>query len=149
MMIKPKESKYCQDENCIFCKNEVPCGSKQNVYKFTCNNCTNDNDGGKEQFYIGGSRRVISRRFGEHESSVRRFTKAPSLGLHMIEKHPELKPSHIPKRGKVNFENLFKQFKPQILKNGKDTLENFILEGMAIKSERPPLNGMLTNGYIF
>ena len=40
MMIKQKDSKYCQDENCIFCKNEVLCGSKDNVYKFTCKNCT-------------------------------------------------------------------------------------------------------------
>ena len=126
----------------------MPCGSKHNVYKFTCTNCTNESTGGKEQFYIGGSRRVIPKRFKEHEGSVRRFTKA-SLGLHMIEKHPELKPSHMPKKGKVNFENLFRRFKPQLIKNGKDTLENLILEGMAIRSEKPHINGMLTNGFIF
>ena len=72
-MIKPKESKYCQDENCIFCKNEVPCGSKHNVYKFRCTNCTNESTGGKEQFYIVGSRRVIPKRLKGHEGGSQRL----------------------------------------------------------------------------
>ena len=61
----------------------------------------------------------------------------------------ELKPSHILRKGKVNFQNLFNQFEPQILKNGKDCLDVFIKEGLAIKAQRPPINGMLTNGYVF
>ena len=67
----------------------------------------------------------------------------------MIEKHPELKPRNIPRKGKVNFENLFKHFKPNIIKRGKDSLDLFIKEGLAIKAQRPPVNGMLTNGFIF
>lgn len=133
----------------FFCKNDVPCKSKHNVYKFTCNNRTNGSTGKREDFYIGGSRRVIPKRFKEHEGSVRRFTKATSLGLHMIEKHPELKPSYIPKKGKINFENLFKHFEPQLIKNGKDSLDVFIKEGLAIRAQRPPINGMFTNGFVF
>ena len=67
----------------------------------------------------------------------------------MIEKHPELKPSYIPKKGKINFENLFKHFEPQLIKNGKDSLDVFIKEGLAIRAQRPPINGMFTNGFVF
>ena len=109
-IIKPKESNICPNKECIFCKNNIPCTSKHNIYKFTCNHCSKEENGGKEQFYIGATRRVISKRFKEHEASTRRYTNATSLGIHMIEKHPELKPRNIPRKGKVNFENLFKRF---------------------------------------
>ena len=98
--------------------------------------------------YIGASRNPTVKRLGQHEASVRRFNDSTTLGQHMIEFHKNLKPTTIPKKGKPSFNNLFKHFTPKIIKNGKDTIDVFVKEGMAIKYNRPSLNNMNTNGFV-
>ena len=102
----------------------------------------------KNKVYIGTSRKTTVKRLGQHEASVRRFNDSTTLGQHMIECHKDLKPPIIPRRGKPSFTNLFKHFTPKIIKNGKDTMDIYIKEGMAIKYKRPSLNNMFTNGFI-
>ena len=144
--IKPQKPKFCNSNNCTLCKNEIPCKATHYVYQFTCNHCT-DNHNNKNKIYIGASRKPTVKRLGQHEASVRRFKDSTTLGQHMIECHSNLKPNIIPRRGKQDFTNLFKHFTPKIIKNGKDSLDVFVKEGMAIKYKSANLNNMSTNGF--
>ena len=146
-MIKPRTSKLCNSEECILCQNEMPCNTSHYVYQFTCNNCIDNITEEKNKVYIGASRKAMVKRLGQHERSVRRFNDSTTLGQHMIESHQDLKPNTIPRRGKPDFNNLFKHFTPKILKNGKDTMDVYIKEGMAIKYKKPSLNNMSSNGF--
>ena len=125
----------------------MPCKSIHYVYQFTCNNCIDNITEEKNKVYIGASRKAMVKRLGQHERSVRRFNDSTTLGQHMIESHQDLKPNTIPRRGKPDFNNLFKHFTPKILKNGKDTMDVYIKEGMAIKYKKPSLNNMSSNGF--
>jgi len=61
--------------------------------------------------------------------------------------HPDLKPQTI--RNKVNFADFITHFKPEIIDRGRDTLDTFIREGVRLKNDKPSLNNMCTNGFIF
>ena len=146
-LIKPITSKLCKSQECTLCLNNIPCKSTHYVYQFTCNNCTDEITKKKNKVYIGTSRRTTVKRLGQHERSVRRFNDTTTLGQHMIECHQDLKPPIIPRRGTPSFTNLFKHFTPKIINYGKDTLDTYIKEGMAIKYKKPSLNNMFTNGF--
>ena len=64
----------------------------------------------------------------------------------MINSHIDLIPNTISR--KVDFKNLFSNFTPQIIKHGKDTLDLFIQEGLAIRASKPTINTMSTNGFV-
>ena len=146
--IKPHTSKFCTFNNCPLCINNMPCKTTHYVYKFTCNICTKNEPTKKPPTYIGASRRKMIKRLGAHEASVRRFNDSTSLGEHMIKTHSDLKPHTIPRRGKVDFKNLFNHFTPQVIKQGKDTLSTYIEEGLAIRAYKPDMNTMNTNGFV-
>ena len=144
-LIKPNKPKFCESPGCILCTNEIPCKSKNYVYKFTCNHCKDKNDV-KDKFYIGASRKVTVKRLKQHEASVRRYNNRTTLGQHMMEAHKDLKPPSF--KNKVNFQNLFTHYKPEVIRYGKDCLDTFLKEGMEIKYQKPKLNQMMTNGFI-
>ena len=49
---------------------------------------------------------------------------------------------------KINFNNLLKHYKIEILKKCKDPLECFISEALYIKKESPTINNHLENAFI-
>ena len=153
--IKKNRSKFCTSNNCILCTNKMPCKTTHYVYQFTCNHCTdkstnnnNNNNNKKPVTYIGASRRVMVKRLKQHEASVRRFNNRTTLGEHMISHHSHLNKSNNNHPPKVNFNNLFHHFTPKIIDRGTDTLNLFIKEGIHIKSSKPHINNMSTNGYV-
>ena len=87
------------------------------------------------------------KRLTEHEASVRRFNKRTTPGQHMCTEHYDLKGDNI--KNKVDLESFMHHFKPEIVKKGKDTLDVFIKEGLCLKYDKPTLNNMQTNGFIF
>ena len=146
-LIKPNKSKICTSQNCIPCKNNMPCEDTHYIYKFSCNNCpspSNDHNT-KPNFYVGASRRKLNKRLKEHEASVRRFNTRTSLGEHMVKFHEDLKPNTI--KRKTDYNAFFTNFTGQIIDHGRDTLDTFLKENMAIKALKPKINTMLTNGF--
>ena len=141
MAMKTKsQPKKCE---CILCKNNLPCHSKNIVYKMTCKNCKTTNSN-----YIGATNRKITKRLEEHEHSIRKFNNRTTTGEHMLLKHKRNKPrKQLP--NKINFQNLFKHYKVEILKQCKDPLETYIVEQMNIKKkDSATLNNYQTNGFI-
>ena len=143
-LIKPKKSKICTTPECIPCKNNIPCQDTHYIYKFTCNLCPKPSNNNKPNAYIGASRRKLIKRLKEHEASARRFNDRTSLGEHMLKVHDNLKPTTFPR---PDLNTFFKNFTCQIINHGKDTLDTFLKENLAIKSQKPQLNTMSTNGY--
>ena len=141
-MIRQTSSSACDNRDCVLCNEGFYCGQKHNVYKLTCKNCPDDNSS-----YIGASRRPSFKRLKEHEASVRRYNPRTTMGQHMIAAHPELKPETIVNR--VNFTDFLLNVSPEIVCRGKDTLETFIREGIYIRNEKPALNNINNNGFIF
>ena len=127
-LISPPTTLECGSDQCTLCTNDIPCNTNHYGYKFQCNNCPST-----DETYIGCSRRNVENRFKNHEGSVRRFNDRTSLGQHMIAAHTDLRPSEI-KRGPVNFEQLFKSFKPEVIKKCRDTLDMYIWEGLLINN---------------
>ena len=146
--IKPQKSKSCTSNNCILCTNKMPCQTSHYVYELTCKLCTDNSTNNKPVSYVGASRRIMVKRLGQHEASFRRFNDRTSIGEHMIKHHKDLKPKNIPKKGRVNFNNLFQHFTPKIIHKGKDTLDLYLKEGIHIKKNRPSVNTMHTNGFV-
>ena len=141
MAMKTKsQPKKCE---CILCKNNLPCHSKNIDYKMTCKNCKTTNSN-----YIGATNRKITKRQEEHEHSIRKFNNRTTTGEHMLLKHKRNKPrKQLP--NKINFQNLFKHYKVEILKQCKDPLETYIVEQMNIKKkDSATLNNNQTNGFI-
>ena len=66
----------------------------------------------------------------------------------MMDCHSTLRPGVIPRRGKVDFTNLFNHFSCKLIKEGKDLLDVFVKEGLAIRNNKPSLNNMVTNGFV-
>ena len=97
--------------------------------------------------YIGASRRPPAKRMLEHEASARRFNKRTSVGQHMIKCHGDLKPSKIER--KTSLPNFLQTFTPEIVARGRDTLDTFIREGLAIRDRKPTMNNCSSNGFCF
>ena len=123
----------------------MPCGDTHYIYKFTCNNCTSNTQ--NNNFYIGASRRKLLKRLNEHEASARRFNNNTSIGEHMVKFHKDLKPKTQRKKGKRDYNAFFKNFTGQIINHGRDTLDMYLKENLAIKTQKPSVNTMLTNGF--
>ena len=139
LMSKKNPKKIC---SCILCSNNIPCHISNVVYKLSCKNCKDTNS-----FYIGATARKTIKRLEEHEHSVRKFNKRTTSGEHMALKHKRNKPrKSLPNQ--INFKNLLKHYKVEILKTCKDPLECFISEGLYIKKLSPNLNNHLENGFI-
>ena len=148
-VIKRKTPKECSDETCTLCSAGYPCKASHHVYQMSCNICESSGTGAT---YIGASRRRPIHRLKEHESSTRLWNDRSSLGLHMIEKHPELEPTAAEKlklRRKVDMAGFFKKFNPSIIHHGRDTFDVFLNEGLKIREENPSINTMSYNGFIF
>ena len=147
--LKKKQSMKCSDTRCALCCADFPCKARHHVYSMSCNICAAN---GKEELYIGASRRRPIHRLKEHEASTRLWNTRSSLGVHMKEKHPELEPSASEKaklRGKVDMTTFLQTFTPSILRYGKDTFDVFLNEGLEIKEKKPSINTMSYNGFIF
>ena len=140
--LKPKSSELCNELDCQYCTEDIPCTTHHYVYKFRCRLCTDE-----DVEYVGASRRATPNRFKQHEASVRRFNDRTSLGQHMIAQHPDLKPAEI-KREKPQIRTFFERFQPEILRKCSDTLDTFITEGLMISALRPKLNNMNSNGFL-
>ena len=137
---------------CIPCLSGIPCSTKNFVYRAECTTC------GEE--YIGGSTRTADKRIGEHEASIRCKNDRTILGKHWQEHHPQPSPDspnnqnrsqNRPKRRltkKEKSEQLKRSYKFGIVHKGKDSLETFLLEAIAIKDRKPKLNNMISNGFI-
>ena len=108
----------------------------------TCKNCKSTNS-----TYIGATNRKVIKHLEEHEHSIRKLNTRTTPGEHMVLKNKRNKPRK-PLPNKINFKNLFKHYKVEILKQCKDPLETYIVECMNIKKSVPTLNNILTNGFI-
>ena len=148
-VIKKKSPRECSDETCTLCSAGYPCKASHHVYQMSCNICEASGTGAT---YIGASRRRPIHRLKEHESSTRLWNDRSSLGMHMMEKHPELEPlatDKIKLRRKVDMAGFFKKFTPSIIHHGRDTFDVFLNEGLKIREENPSINTMSYNGFIF
>ena len=133
-MSKKHKNKNCQ---CTLCSNNIPCHISNIVYKLSCKNRKS-----KDSFYIGATARKAIKILEEHEHSVRKFNNRTSPGEHMAEHHKRNKPrKNVP--NKINFKNLLKHYKIEILKKYNDLLECFMTEGIYIKKESPTINSHL------
>ena len=137
-LIKKKPSNPC---DCLLCKNDIPCKTKNVIYKATCKHCSEN--------YIGCSQRPINIRLREHGGSIRKRDDRSSLATHMKEKHPRNQ-SRNQGRGTAELDHqyLLKKYNMAIIGKQNDQLGTFILEGLKIKQERPAVNGMAGNGFI-
>ena len=142
-LIKKPTPRLCDSEDCLLCPLDVPCRAKHHVYSITCNLCGPD----EVSQYIGASRRPPAKRMLEHEASARRFNKRTSVGQHMIKCHGDLKPSKIER--KTSLPNFLQTFTPEIVARGRDTLDTFIREGLAIRDRKPTMNNCSSNGFCF
>ena len=137
-LIKKKQSTHC---NCLLCKNNITCHTKNVVYRATCKHC-------KEK-YIGCSQRPINIRLREHGGSIRKRDDRSTLATHIKEKHPRNQ-SRNNTRGTAELDHqyLLKNYDMAIIGKQRDQLGAFLLEGLKIKKERPLVNGMTGNGFI-
>ena len=130
-MINPPSSQSCDNESCPFCTAGIPCSTTHYVYQLTCNTCPPED----RPIYIGCSRRKISKRMGAHEASTRLVNERTTPGAHTLTTHPT-----DPKRGRVDFNTFLKNWTPEILYKGRDTLDAFLWEGLMIRNLKPHLN---------
>ena len=126
----------------------MPCQTTHYVYELTCNLCTDKSTNKKPVSYVGASRRRMVKILGQHEASFRRSNDRTSVGEHMIKHHKELEPKDMPRRGRINFNNLFQHFKPKIIHKAKDTLDLYLKEGIHIQRNKPHINTMHTNVFV-
>ena len=126
----------------------MPCQTTHYVYELTCNLCTDKSSNKKPVSYVGASRRRMVKILRQHEASFRRFNDRTSVGEHMIKHHKELEPKDMPRRGRINFNNIFQHFKPKIIHKGKDTLDLYLKEGIHIQRNKPHINTMHTNVFV-
>lgn len=142
-LIKKSTTQSCDEKDCLLCQRDVPCGMKHHVYSLTCNLC----EPSEQAVYIGASRRPPIKRLMEHEASARRFNKRTSVGQHLVRNHGDLKPAHIERKPRLD--NFFEYFTPNIVARGRDTLDTFIREGLAIRDSKPTMNNCSSNGFCF
>ena len=141
-LIKPSTGNIpCHNPTCPFCPRNIPCNLTHYVYKLQCTTCPSNN------FYVGCSRRVVTKRMGNHEASVRRHNMRTTPGQHMLTTHPETKGEEL-KRGAVDIEKLFQKWKPEILYKARDTLDTYLWEGIFIRDLDPTLNNVKQNGFV-
>ena len=136
--MKTHKEYNCQ---CISCSIGIPCTNKNFVYRAECKIC--------EEAYIGCSGRPAGKCINEHEASIRNQTNATTLGQHYTLAHPgeykinnrrpTIQEKALAFRDAYNFE---------ILHKGKDNLEAFLMEGVAIIRNKPGLNNNYGNGFI-
>ena len=114
---------------------------KFSVYQAKCLTCN--------ELYIGATGRNAKDRILEHESSIRCRNNRSTLGQHTQTHGPETRSKAIQKRSrKPDLKNLLKIYEFSKLAKGKDVLEVFIREGIAIQKHRPNLNNMSGNGFV-
>ena len=120
----------CTTKNCIACDINIPCNTRNFVYKATCLKC--------DEKYIGCSARPASERIKEYESSIRlkHQNERTSLGRHKEEMHNGEK------------DDLKEMFNIELLAKAKDPLSVFLTEGLLIKQHRPGMNGQINNGFV-
>ena len=117
------------------------CNIANYVYKATCKSC-------KEKYY-GGSARPIPERQNEHEASVRLLNSRTTLGHHAVSHSTEKERARASElKGQRDYNNLFNQYDIKIVGKYRDPLETFINEGLFIKTHRPLINNMKSNGFL-
>ena len=143
-LIKPTTDQSCSRVNCYLCSNNMPCKTTHYVYELTCASCPEEN----YPAYIGCSRRCVPKRMGQHEASVRRRNDENTPANHMLTTHPlpDSAPP-VPRRGKPDFPSFFSNWKPQILRKCRDTLDAYLWEGLKINQLKPSINKYPNNGF--
>ena len=143
-LIKPTTDQSCSRVNCYLCSNNMPCKTTHYVYELTCASCPEEN----YPAYIGCSRRCVPKRMGQHEASVRRRNDENTPADHMLTTHPlpDSAPP-VPRRGKPDFPSFFSNWKPQILRKCRDTLDAYLWEGLKINQLKPSINKYPNNGF--
>ena len=120
------------DCECTVCQLGIKCHNRNFVYQAECKGC--------DKVYVGGSSRPAKKRILEHASAVRldSQTNRSSLAKHNLEIHE-----------KEN-NDISKMFKFTILEKGKDGVDTFIREGLALKkgNQKNHINEMMENGFV-
>ena len=124
--------------NCRLHQAELPCNMRNVVYKATCRHCSQD--------YIGATARPLAKRVDEHEASQRLGNNRSTLGKHLVTTHPSAVTGVKYSR---DFEKFFENYDFRVLERGRDSLDTFLRENLAIQRERPGLNQNQTNGFMF
>ena len=85
-------------------------------------------------------------RVGDHEASQRLGNHRTTLGKHLVTTHPEAVTG---KKNTRDFKNFLKNYDFRILDRGRDCIDTFLKENLAIQREQPALNECKTNGWMF
>ena len=109
--------------------------------------------------YIGATCRTLEERVTEHERSQRLGTTKSALGRHLLKDHPHAITERKRKRGRrdkdsqeqieTDYRVFFENFDFSVIDRGRDVLDTFLRENMAIQRECPAMNDNQTNGFVF
>ena len=136
-------SKTTNNCTCKLHQHNVPCDISHVVYSATCKSC--------DKQYIGATARPLKHRIQEHESAVRLGqVEKSALGEHSTLHHIELGPGETKRsRGVRDFDKLFELYDIKVLTHNRDALATFLSESLQISLNKPDLNRMKENGFIF
>ena len=137
-LMKTVQVPNCQ---CISCSIGIPCTNKNFVYKAECRK--------GEESYIRCSGRPAGKRINEHEASIRNKNDATTLGQHYTLVHPGEYTLH---KHRPTIEEKAQAFKEaynfEIIHKGRDNLDAYLMEGIAIIDNKAGLNNNFGNGFI-
>ena len=137
-MIKGKMVNPCGS---VLCEVGIKCNEQNIVYQAKCLTCN--------ELYIGATGRYAKDRILEHEQSTRCRNNRSTLGQHIQTHGQETHSKAIQKRSrKPDLKNFLKIYEFTKLAKGKDVLEVFIREGIAIHKYKPNLNNQSGNGFV-